>query len=158
MLFLSAVITACLVQVFCACTPLPAVDKSTVRVVLTDCKDVVASTKSISVVRGEDAVFDLTTLNGCRIIASDYPDSELRVLESDKVCLVLRKVMYPTLVKLDTSYRTVKYMKNDGSDDFFFSAITDAHKRVNTALPPVSFQREGYTLIGWNTSPTRCLL
>lgn len=105
---------------------------------------------------GEDAVFEIALEEGYAIVSADYPGAYELFTENGKEFLRLFDVRYPTRVRLQVSsrFRSIHYEPNGGSGQPK-QRIYDTRDRIrpNTDIGTALFQREGHTLIGWNTRP-----
>ena len=103
---------------------------------------------------GADAVFVLDAGEGYCVGSTDYDGAYQVGMADGKLCLTLKNVQYPTRVRIELTgdFAAITYDPNGGTGE----AITEIydlsiHTRPNTAA--ALFDREGYTLTGWNTAP-----
>ncbi|MCD8342704.1 MAG: InlB B-repeat-containing protein [Clostridiales bacterium] len=131
----------------------------TCPVVLEEAEGYTAERYTAAPLKGEDAVFALELEDGYILTGTDYADTEI-VQSGRTVTLTLHSVRYSTAVTLylEQEGETVYYDANggtrlDGGDASEPVEVVTAttHLRWNTSTGVELFQREGYTLIGWNT-------
>ncbi len=117
---------------------------------------------AVTVERGEDASFVVHLLKGYDLEAVDYEGAELvRDEFQDTVTVTLSDVRYSTSIRGNVSYtdRRITYDGNGGNCIGDESAVTvvqpikQAGAKINTAQGSNLFERDGYTIIGWNTEP-----
>lgn len=121
---------------------------------------------AVSVPKGEDVTFQILLSNGRRILAADYPDYSIEpapvssVGETNYELLTLYNVRYSTVVSL-TTYTPcqISYYANGGrrldggaAAEPVTRSGNSGHLRPNSEQGTLLFQREGYTLTGWNTA------
>ncbi|MCD7945602.1 MAG: leucine-rich repeat protein [Clostridiales bacterium] len=131
----------------------------TCPVVLEEGEGYTAESYTAEPLRGEDAVFTLTLEDGYTLAGTDYEDTEIDQ-SGRTVTLTLHSVRYSTAVTLylEQEGEIVYYDANggerlDGGDATQPVEVVTAttHLRWNTSTGVELFEREGYTLIGWNT-------
>ncbi|MCC8181700.1 MAG: leucine-rich repeat protein [Clostridiales bacterium] len=131
----------------------------TCPVVLEEGEGYTAESYTATPLRGEDAVFTLTLADGYTLAGTDYEDAEIDQ-SGRTVTLTLHSVRYSTTVSLylEQEGEIVYYDANggerlDGGDASQPVEVVTAttHLRWNTSTGVELFEREGYTLIGWNT-------
>ncbi|MCC8129437.1 MAG: leucine-rich repeat protein, partial [Clostridiales bacterium] len=131
----------------------------TCPVVLEEGEGYTAESYTAAPLRGEDAVFTLTLADGYTLAGTDYEDAEIDQ-SGRTVILTLRNVCYSTAVTLylEQEGEIVYYDANggerlDGGDASQPVEVVTAttHLRWNTSTGAALFERDGYTLIGWNT-------
>lgn len=139
------------------CAALAADD--TVLVVIEEGSGFTVAKNGLRVLPGEDAVFTVTMERGVLLTGTDYA-GDTAIEESGRtITLTLRAVQYPTRVRLSisTKYATITYDANGGTPMPGEEAVVQkrvsmtVHPRPNTESGVNLFQREGYTLISWNT-------
>lgn len=110
---------------------------------------------------GDDAVFHLRIPEGFAPVSTDYAGVYEFGESGNTVILTLRDVRVPTRVRLELvskSY-TILYQANGGIgiseslESIPVSYSLTHHARPNTSIGTDLFQREGHTLICWNTEP-----
>ena len=110
------------------------------------------TSNGLSVLPGEDAVFEVQMDRGVALTGTDYDGEYTLDTQNRTVTLTLRSVRYPTRVRLtlSTKYCTVLYEPNGGE-----GAPTEKRYSLNTHPRPNTeihlFSRAGYTLLCWNT-------
>lgn len=113
-----------------------------------------------SVSRGSDAVFEIALEKGCKIVSADYQNYTLEpAKDGESVHLTIHQVKYPVVVTLTCkrSDGMILYDANGGetsgdeASHIVEVPVFKNHLRVNTSISTDLFQRDGYTLIGWNT-------
>lgn len=105
---------------------------------------------------GADAEFVLSMTKGCSLAAVDYSGEYDHRIEDGKLILTLKNVNYPARVRVFTTtrYCTVRYEPNGGWGDPIVKTYSlSYHLRPNTENGQQMFQRNGYTLVSWNTAP-----
>lgn len=115
-----------------------------------------------TVKRGEDLVYTLSMKGGYALKSVDYPDYEIQGETAGKTTVVvLKNVRYSVTIKAEVVEADIKiqYDANggrrlDGQDERLAKTIFawDTHARINTSIGTDLFERDGYTLTGWNTS------
>lgn len=136
------------------CTPELSVRAYDCRVVLEDGAGFFCSDHVQIVRRGTDVTFYLTPMDGYEITGSDYANTTVSYSRENGVFVTLHNVRYSTVVTLTVkkSDTSLLYHINDGTAQPPVSVpVTPSHLRWNTAT--MLFEREGYTLTGWNTQP-----
>ena len=103
---------------------------------------------------GEDAVFTLRIKDGLALADTDYDGDQQAVMVDGKLQLTLEDVKYSSHVSLQLtdSYMAVTYDPNGAPGEVstcFYD--TTVRQRPNTATE--LFQRDGHTLVSWNTRP-----
>lgn len=113
-----------------------------------------------TVKRGEDAVFELLVEDGYEILEADYENYSLETLRDDsKIRLTIYQAEYPVVVSLTSrkSDFSICYDANGGAGldeadkNVVEIPVVKSHIRINTSTGTELFERDGYTLIGWNT-------
>jgi len=146
-----------LVLLLSACGAQTAGSNDTVTVGIVDNPRITLSEKTLTVNRGEDAVFYFTASEGFSLTGAEY-SGEYEILHQDDgtIRLTLKNVLYPARVELNISSENfvLRYEPNGGEGEAF-TEITEIkyHKRPNTANANAPFSKSGATLIGWNTKP-----
>lgn len=117
---------------------------------------------------GENAEFLLTVSPGREISNVLYDGTYRLSAEGNRVRLELLGVCYPLRAKVELTqaedpagqtdllrdYRTITYDPNGGAGESAAETYrVTVHTRPNTSQGPDGFEREGYTLTGWNTAP-----
>lgn len=112
---------------------------------------------------GEDLKVMLSVSDGFSFYKCDYADYEAISMEKGKVELLLRNIYYPQRIKIETIETEnggVYYFLNGGN--FIKEGATQTeyyieypdlshHLRANTSRGSSLIERDGYTLLGWNT-------
>jgi len=116
---------------------------------------------AVSVQPGGDAAFYIQTEEGYNVTAADY-SGEYELYETRGLTkLILKDLRYPTRIKLSLSFNTriITYNANGGESvtgegtEVSRSYDISYHIRPNTSIGTDIFERDGYTLVGWNTEP-----
>lgn len=125
------------------------------RIVMEDHNFCTADSPVLSLERGADAVFVLHPAEGYRVTGTDYPEYVLEDGAEGSQILRLSKVKYSAVVtpKVEAYAGEICYDPNGGSGEAFSEWDMGRHLRTNTARFTDAFQRDGYTLTGWNTKP-----
>ena len=150
-LFLSVTILCALL---CGCGQ-TAFDQK-ILVSLVETADFTVEENGIWIYPGQRATFTLQPRSGVEIIGADYEGAYYIWNDNGTVKLELRDVDYPTRVNLETTsyYRRISYDANGGiGENFTVTYDITLHTRPNTAIGTDRYQREGYTLVCWNTQP-----
>ena len=137
----------------CACT-VDAERPAGVQIVLEQGEGFTAAEYVCVVPKGADAVFFVAPEPGYAITGTDREDA---VLAGNT--LTISNVRYSTVVSLRTEKGvSIYYHANggtrlDGGDaqETVGVLTVNSHLRLNTSIGTNLFQRDGYTLIGWNT-------
>ena len=137
----------------CACT-MDTERPAGVQIVLEQGEGFTAAEYVRVVPRGADAVFFVAPEPGYAITGTDREDA---VLAGNT--LTISNVRYSTVVSLRTEKGvSIYYHANggtrlDGGDaqETVEVLTVNSHLRLNTSIGTNLFQRDGYTLIGWNT-------
>ncbi len=140
---------------FAACDAAPQPD-SRIRVSLMENSYFTLEENGILIYPGQNVRFSLSLRPGTVLIGTDYSGEQYIWERDGKTHVELRNVQYPTVVRLDISnhYRVITYDPNGGNGDS--AAVTydiSFHRRPNTSQGYTLFNREGWTLTGWNTDP-----
>lgn len=131
----------------------------TVLVFLEEAQGCAVADNGRRVLVGEDAAFTLELDQGWSLTDTDYAGAFDISVSGRTATLTLREVRYPARVRLrlTSRYCTVTYDAN-GGQPVPGGALQESRSydltiraRPNTALGTDLFQREGYTLTGWNT-------
>ncbi len=113
-----------------------------------------------SVARGETAVFTVKVAEGYALERVDYDGAEIGLqIDQQPVTIRLPEVKYSTVVRAELTKKpiAIHYHANGGTvigeaaNDTVTRHLADTHLRINTAIGTDLFERDGYTLIGWNT-------
>lgn len=130
----------------------------TVKVTIVSSEDytLLEGEKSLTLKVGENARFRILPKEGSYLSSVDYPRYELEKCSDGSVRVVLYGVSYSTRVHLtvlkDENLRTVRYDPNDGTGKIFSVRYElNGHLYPNTEIGTDRLERDGYTLIGWNT-------
>ena len=110
----------------------------------------------LQITSGEDAVFELVLEEGYEFSGVDYDGEYTTEYKHGVLYLKLLSVRYPTLapVTLTNRFCSIAYEPNGGEGAAeTVSYDTEKHLRPNTSIGSDLFDREGYTLVGWNTEP-----
>lgn len=135
--------------------------KQTCPVVLEEGEGFTADKNVCRAERGTDAVFYLSMEEGYELLEADDMSCEIRTEPDGTICLTLPNVRYPKAITLSVrkSDCIMTYHANGGEkiggkgEETVKIPVVKTHLRVNTSLGTDLFEREGHTLIGWNTSP-----
>lgn len=136
----------------CGCSRLP--EERTISVGITEIPGCVVSNNGQQAVPGEDVFFELILEEGYALTGVDYRGDYTIYQENGKLQLRLKNVRYPTRLQLQLTqdYCTLTYDPNGGSGEpITHTRDLRYHCRPNTAVG--LFDRDGYTLVGWNTEP-----
>lgn len=123
------------------------------RVVLEEEKGFSCADYTQTVEPGADASFYFTCDDGYTVTGTDYGSYTLSAVQGGGMMLTLQNVRYSTVVTLtvEKSDVSIFYHPNGAEGELTEVPVTPSHLRWNTATS--LFQREGYTLTGWNTQP-----
>jgi len=109
---------------------------------------------------GKDVTFLVKVKAGYHLESTDYPKYAITYGKAaDTMKLTLYNVRYSTVVSLTTqkSNQSIFYDANggkrvdSGSNEKLEETIIPTHVRVNTLIGTDLLERDGYSLIGWNT-------
>lgn len=148
-----------LVLLLAGCAAAPASSRRQCQIVLEQSGGFTADRWTAQVSVGSSVSFALTESDGYTITGADYAGAQL-VRTADGVRLILPDVRYPAAVRItvEQSEARLFYHANGGQrldggevQQWVEVPVTDSHLRWNTEPYGTLFQREGYTLTGWNT-------
>ena len=109
---------------------------------------------------GSDVSFSIMLEDGWQFLGSDFRGETETVRESDgkTVQLTLKDVKYSETicVRAEKGQYEITYDANGGQplsgrSDVIKVGYRGTHQRINTSVGTDLFERDGYTLIGWNT-------
>ena len=133
-------------------------EKEYVKVTFVAQNNALEGNVSFNVVRGEDLYAPLTVKEGFAI--KEHEDYNI-IGSVGTITVLVTAVNYDTRIELNAveSKSTISYMVNGGNfkagdigkESFSESGSTPYHLRKNTNIGIDIIEREGYTLIGWNT-------
>lgn len=133
-------------------------DSVALKVTLVSSNDytLVEGEKTVTSKVGDTVRFRVLPKEGFYVSSLDYPSYDLETLSDGSVRVVLYGVEYSTRVHLfilkDENLCTVRYDQNDGTgNSFSVKYELNGHLYPNTEIGTDKMEREGYTLIGWNT-------
>lgn len=114
-----------------------------------------------TVTYGGSVEFILNLDVGWSVSSADYPDHSITPYGANSALLRLDNVTAPVRVGLEVSkaqavicYHAAGGRVLDAEEDVYYENYDlTYHKRANTSLGYGKLQREGYTLVGWNTEP-----
>lgn len=143
------------------CAAVPTSSRRQCQIVLEQTGGFAADRWTAQVAVGGTVSFTLTEEEGCTITGTDYEGAQL-TRTAEGVRLTLPQVRYPAAVRIlvEQSGARLYYHANggqrlDGGDpqQWVERPVTASHLRWNTEPYGTLFEREGYTLTGWNTQP-----
>jgi len=136
-------------------------NKDEITITIVDNPFVSAKQSVYKAKRGEDLVVNLTFSEGHAYSSCSYEGAAFLSNELGKGILTLPNVHAPSRIYIDTisSEATIIYHLNGGSflskekGNFFYQECSfESHLRPNLLKGTDSIYREGYSLIGWNSS------
>ena len=134
------------------------VSDDTLRIIIEDNNTLDLSDNIYEVTYNNDLSINIPPKEGYKITGCDYKNYILEKKEN-AYSLTLKNVKYSTVVSIFTSpfELCVKYNLNSPAsseeNEYIFSEYPDnSHININTCRYNTSFDKNGYTLISWNTS------
>ena len=113
----------------------------------------------LTAARGANLSFRVLPEDRCTVSGTDYRDYVIETQEDGSLLVTLHRVLYDTAVTViaEQCPYTICYKANGGSAlagseesvEFSYSSL---HQRVSTEQGTSLFNRDGYTLTGWNTA------
>ena len=137
----------------CACSGRSSVLQQ-IQVSLVETGDFAVAENGQWIEAGGDAVFQVYTNEGVTITGVDYAGDYTLTYGDGVVVLEFRNIQYPQRIglQISTDVKGITYDPNCGGLEPVSQLYdTQLHTRPNTATD--LFERDGYTLVCWNTEP-----
>lgn len=164
---LFCIFLACIAALLTLCGCGQSENVKTVHVQIEDAAHMTVNNNYRIIRSGQDVSFDISVGEDYLLSSCDYPDYGIEQTGEGRYRLTLENVCYPSTVRVFLSYAakteekeflrygTITYYPNGGKicggedveEDVYYK-----HLRANTILG-TQFERDGWTLIGWNTQP-----
>ena len=146
------------ILLLCACSH---VSTTEITVLVEDGENYTVDVPLVTLEPGGNAYFYIKTEQDYAVTATDYRGAYTLTETRGMTKLELTDVRTPTRVRLTLSmdYRTVHYEANGGDAlTGYGRRVSETYSVVDHTRPNVSigtdlFEREGFTLTGWNTEP-----
>lgn len=146
------VLLAVMLLILCGCSGRH--DADTISVGIVEMSECTVVDNGRNVVPGSKVSFEVKLEDGYALTGVDYQGRYRIRNENESFWIDLEEVRYPTRVNLQISrtWCEMVFLPNGGEGEPV-ELVRDLkyHTRPNTE--PALFHREGYTLVGWNTSP-----
>ena len=138
----------------CACGDRDNARAGLCQIVLEEAVGVACDDYVLTVPVSGSAVFTLRCEDGFTVVGADCSDYSLLPGTNGRTILTISNIRYSDVITLavERSDAVIRYDRNDGSGVPPTEVpVTPSHRRWNTAR--ALFDRDGYTLTGWNTRP-----